>query len=156
MEKLPLGLALDLRKVVPYKTGSWRTLMPVNIMQTPPCTNSCPSGNDIRGFLRVLAEKQDYEEAWQSWLEIYQTSTDDRVIKIAANHLYNVKASRDIQLIKDAINLYSEKFGRRPLNLEQLVREGFLSSVPKDMDEKDYIYNPQTNEVRTETIWSKR
>ena len=26
MEKLPLGLALDLRKVVPYKTGSWRTL----------------------------------------------------------------------------------------------------------------------------------
>ena len=64
MEKLPLGLALDLRKVVPYKTGSWRTLMPVNIMQTPPCTHSCPAGNDIRGFLRVLAEKQDYEEAW--------------------------------------------------------------------------------------------
>ena len=64
MEKLPLGLALDLRKVVPYKTGSWRTLMPVNIMQTPPCNHSCPAGNDIRGFLRVLAEKQDYEEAW--------------------------------------------------------------------------------------------
>ncbi|MBW1956815.1 MAG: FAD-dependent oxidoreductase, partial [Deltaproteobacteria bacterium] len=33
-------------------------------MQIPPCTNSCPSSNDIRGFLRVLAEKQDYEEAW--------------------------------------------------------------------------------------------
>ncbi|MBW2248050.1 MAG: FAD-dependent oxidoreductase [Deltaproteobacteria bacterium] len=55
---------MDLRKVVPYKTGSWRTLMPVNMMQTPPCTQSCPAGNDIRGFLRVLAEKQDYEEAW--------------------------------------------------------------------------------------------
>jgi NADPH-dependent glutamate synthase beta subunit-like oxidoreductase len=64
MEKLPLGLALDLRKVVPYKTGSWRTLMPVNIMQIPPCNHGCPAGNDIRGFLRVLAEKNDYEEAW--------------------------------------------------------------------------------------------
>jgi len=64
MEKLPLGLVLDLRKIVPYKTGSWRTLMPINIMQTPPCTHSCPAGNDIRGFLRVLAEKKDYEEAW--------------------------------------------------------------------------------------------
>ena len=64
MEKLPLGLVIDLHKVVPYKTGSWRTLMPVNIMQTPPCTHSCPAGNDIRGFLRVLAEKEDYEEAW--------------------------------------------------------------------------------------------
>ncbi len=64
MDKLPLGLALDLRKVVPYETGSWRTLMPVNIMQTPPCTQGCPAGNDIRGFLRVLAERKDYEEAW--------------------------------------------------------------------------------------------
>ena len=64
MEKLPLALAYDLSKVVPYKTGSWRTLMPINIMQTPPCTHSCPSSNDIRGFLRVLAEKQDYDEAW--------------------------------------------------------------------------------------------
>ena len=64
MEKLPIGLVLDLNKVVPYKTGSWRTLMPVNIMQTPPCTHSCPAGNDIRGFLRVLADKKDYEAAW--------------------------------------------------------------------------------------------
>jgi len=64
MDKLPLGLALDLRNVVPYKTGSWRTLMPVNIMQTPPCTNACPAGNDVRGFLRTLAEKKDYEAAW--------------------------------------------------------------------------------------------
>ncbi len=64
MEKLPLGLALDLRKVVPYKTGSWRTLLPVNISQMPPCTHTCPATNDVRGFLRVLAEKNDYEEAW--------------------------------------------------------------------------------------------
>ncbi len=64
MEKLPLGLALDLRTVIPYKTGSWRTLMPVNIMQTPPCSHSCPISNDIRGFLRTLADRQDFEEAW--------------------------------------------------------------------------------------------
>jgi len=64
MEKLPLGLVLDLRKVVPYKTGSWRTLMPINITHTPPCNHACPAGNDIRGFLRVLAEKKDYEQAW--------------------------------------------------------------------------------------------
>jgi NADPH-dependent glutamate synthase beta subunit-like oxidoreductase len=64
MEKLPLGLVLDLRKVVPYKTGSWRTLMPVNLTQMPPCTHNCPADNDVRGFLRVLAEENDYEKAW--------------------------------------------------------------------------------------------
>jgi len=64
MEKLPLGLALDLRHVVPYKTGSWRTLKPLYIMQTPPCSHGCPIHNDIRGFLRALADTQDYEAAW--------------------------------------------------------------------------------------------
>ena len=98
----------------------------------------------------------DFEAAWQSWLEIHETATDERIKKIAENHLYNVKASRDIQLLKDTINLYFEKFGRRPLNLEQLVRERFLGSVPKDLDGKPYIYNPQTGEIRTETIWLKR
>ena len=98
----------------------------------------------------------DYETALQSWLEIYQSATDDRIKKIAENHLFNVRASRDIQFITEAINLYSDKFGRRPTNLEQLVREGFLSSIPKDMDEKDYLYDPQTGEIRTETIWLKR
>jgi NADPH-dependent glutamate synthase beta subunit-like oxidoreductase len=62
--KLPLGLALDLRKVEPYQTGSWRTLKPNHVMQTPPCTYSCPIGNDIRGFLRTLADTNDYTEAW--------------------------------------------------------------------------------------------
>ena len=56
-DKLPLGLALDLRTVVPYKTGSWRTMKPENIMQTPPCSHSCPASNDIRGFLRALADR---------------------------------------------------------------------------------------------------
>ncbi len=64
MGKLPLGLALDLRQVTPYKTGSWRTMKPLYIMQTPPCSHSCPINNDIRGFLRVLADHQDYETAW--------------------------------------------------------------------------------------------
>lgn len=64
MDKLPLGLAMDLRQVVPYKTGSWRTLKPLYFMQTPPCAHGCPINNDIRGFLRVLADKEDYAEAW--------------------------------------------------------------------------------------------
>ncbi|MFC2160359.1 tetratricopeptide repeat protein [Acidobacteriota bacterium] len=98
----------------------------------------------------------DYEAAWESWMKIYQTATEERVRKIAENHLYNVKSSRDIEIIKDAINQYFKKFGRRPLNLEQLVRENLLNAVPKDMDDKAYIYNPQTGEIRTETIWLKR
>jgi NADPH-dependent glutamate synthase beta subunit-like oxidoreductase len=55
---------MDLRQVVPYKTGSWRTLKPLHIMQTPPCAHGCPIHNDIRGFLRALSDNESYEEAW--------------------------------------------------------------------------------------------
>ena len=98
----------------------------------------------------------DFETAWQSWLEIYNSATDKRIKKIAANHLYNVKASRDIEILKEALDQYTGKFGRPPPHLDLLVKEGFLNNVPKDMDDKDYIYNPQTGEVRTATVWSKR
>ena len=62
MEKLPLGLALDLRKVVPYQTGSWRTMMPVNLMQTPPCTHSCPAGI-VPGIQRKSCSCHRYKTA---------------------------------------------------------------------------------------------
>ncbi len=110
----------------------------------------------VRLAANAAFKMMDYKAAYKSWQDIYQTATDERIKKIAENHLYNVWASRDIQIINEAINLYSEKFRRSPLSLEQLVQEGFLPRVPRDMDDKDYIYNPQTGEVRTTTIWSKR
>lgn len=98
----------------------------------------------------------DYEAAWQNWREIYETADDERVKKIASNHLYNIKATMDIKQIEDAIERYTEEHGRRPSELKDLVRAGILYSLPQDMDERDYLYDVETGEVRTETPWWKR
>lgn len=98
----------------------------------------------------------DFDTAWQNWHEIYQTTEDERIRKIASNHLYQVKAAMDIKTIKDAIAKFKERFNRNPTDLSQLVRAGLLTSVPKDLDGKEYLYNPQTGEAKAPTSPWKR
>lgn len=98
----------------------------------------------------------DYRKAWQSWGEVYQKTEDERIKKIASNHLYQVKSAMDLARLKKAIEKYREQYGRFPDELEQLVGAGILDSVPKDLDEKDYIYNPETGEVESSLVWWKR
>jgi tetratricopeptide (TPR) repeat protein len=98
----------------------------------------------------------DYQTAWENWREIYETTEDERIKKIASNHLYQVKSAMDIARIEEAIEKYREKFGRVPGNLDQLVRTGFLISVPKDQDDNDYIYNPETGKIEPSLTWWKR
>jgi tetratricopeptide (TPR) repeat protein len=98
----------------------------------------------------------DYEAAWQSWLEIYQTAEDERVKKIASNHLYQVKAAVDTEAIAEALVEHRNRFGRFPPDLNTLVQKGFLARLPQDLDGKDYDFDPQTGEVKAPTILWKR
>lgn len=101
-------------------------------------------------------KEMDYQTAWQSWLEIYRTSDDERIKKIASNHLYKVKSAMDIGNIEEAIGKYQKKYGHLPQNLSQLVRSGIMASVPEDLDGKQYLYDPQTGAVKSPTEWWKR
>lgn len=98
----------------------------------------------------------DYRTAWQNWLEIYQTSDDERIKKIASNHLYRVKAAADIETLSQAVNKYRDSYGQLPPDLDSLVQRGFLIRLPQDLDGKDYAYDPRTGEVAEPTIPWKR
>lgn len=98
----------------------------------------------------------DYQTAWKNWLEVYETAEEERIKKIASNHLYQVRSAMDIDRLKEAIEKYRERYGRSPDNLDQLRSTGILASVPKDLDDNDYIYNPETGEVESPLTWWKR
>ncbi len=98
----------------------------------------------------------DYRTAWEIWLEIYKTATDPQVKKTASNHLYQVKAAMDIAGLAGAVGKFQEKYGRFPSSLDQLVGAGILSSLPKDMDDKDYVYDRETGKVGAPSLWWKR
>jgi tetratricopeptide (TPR) repeat protein len=91
----------------------------------------------------------DYKTAWRNWLEIYESATDPRVIKIASNHLYRTKAAMDFETLQAAIELYKNKHGHAPNDLGQLVIDGLIPAVPQDLDGEDYLYDPETEAITT-------
>ena len=109
-----------------------------------------------RLYANAAFKAMDFQTSLQTWLEIFRTAEDERIKKIASNHIYQVKAALDIQRIKGAIEKFKERYGRNPLDLSQLVRAGFLDSLPKDLDGKEYLYDSRTGEVKPPTIPWKR
>jgi len=104
----------------------------------------------------AMFKRGDVRTSWETWLDIYKRAPDERTKRIASNHLYNIKATIDTAALKDATAKFRERFGRLPSNLEALARTGFLREVPKDLDGKDYVYDPTTGEVKTVTSPWKR
>jgi hypothetical protein len=109
-----------------------------------------------RLYANAALKVTDYKTSWETWLEVFDTATDDRVKKIASNHLYQVRAEMDVNALKESVAKFKEKYGRLPSTLDQLVQMGILPMLPKDMDEKDYVYDPATGEVRAPSVWWKR
>jgi tetratricopeptide (TPR) repeat protein len=98
----------------------------------------------------------DLKESWETWLEVYNTAQDKRAKRIAGKHLYQVKATSDTNFLKEAVRQFRERYERLPAGLEDLVRVGLVSSLPRDLDGKDYIYNPKTGEIKAPSVWWKR
>jgi len=114
-------------------------------------TMKIPGAPEFVERLRANAifRKGDLKTSWETWLDIFKRAPDERTKRIASNHLYNIKATIDAVALEDAAAKYRERFGRLPADLGTLVRTGFLREVPKDLDGKDYLYDPSTGKVRT-------
>jgi len=109
-----------------------------------------------RLYANAAYKTMDFRTSWETWLEVYRTTKDERVKKIASNHLYQVKAAVDLNALQSAISKFKEKFGQNPQDLSQLVAEGFLTAIPQDFDARNYVYDPQTGEVKSAIIPWKR
>jgi hypothetical protein len=109
-----------------------------------------------RLYANAALKVTDYKTSWDTWLEVYETAADDRVKKIASNHLYQVRAEMDVNALKEAVAGFMEKYGRPPSALDRLVATGILSALPKDLDGRDYVYDPATGDVKAPSLWWKR
>ncbi len=91
--------------------------------------------------------RNDLNRAWQMWLEIYRNATRRMEKDSAFNHLFMIKFQRDSAVLKRSIQLYKNRYGRLPYNVEQLVRAGLIREIPRDFSKHPYKYNPQTGEI---------
>jgi NADPH-dependent glutamate synthase beta subunit-like oxidoreductase len=66
----PFAITLDVGSSRANKTGSWRTERAVYVDRVPPCSNGCPAGEDVRGWLYEAEEGGPaYERAWRRIME---------------------------------------------------------------------------------------
>ncbi len=109
-----------------------------------------------RLYANASYKAMDVRAAWETWLEVFRTSTDPRVRKFASNHLYQIKADQDLGALRAALEGYKGRYGGWPSDLDALRERGFLPEVPRDMDGRDYAYDAATGKVATAVIPWKR
>ena len=117
-----------------------------------------PGAPDIVKRLYAAAgfKTMDLKTAWEMWLEVRETAADERTREIADNHLYQVKSAADIAVIRAALEQFRKRYGRLPVELAELERVRLLPSLPRDLDGRDYRYDPRNGEVTPASIWWKR
>lgn len=109
-----------------------------------------------RLYANAAFRTMDFKTAWDMWQEVYMTAPDEQIKKIASNHLYQIKATVDLTAVRAALAKFKEDRRRYPAELAELVQAGLIPFIPKDFDGKDYLYDPQTGEIKTSVIPWKR
>ena len=55
---------------------SQSTLLPRYVGKRPPCTDTCPSAEDIRGYLTYIAQAEEYGRTFEQSMEDNATVTE--------------------------------------------------------------------------------
>src|SRR5665811_774808 len=79
--------------------GEGSHLRPIYKQKTPPCSNACPAGNDIRGFLTTVSQtemfKREYDESFvQAWRLLTETNPLPSIIGRVCPHFCETDCNR--------------------------------------------------------------
>ena len=100
-----------------------------------------------RALASMKFKSGDRVAALALWSEIYETAETPSIKQTAYQHVHDLRVLIDVDTIRNAIREYQHAAGRPPLNLEQLVSNGYLKQVPVDPDGNAYSYDPRTGYV---------
>ncbi len=90
----------------------------------------------------------EIEIARSLWRRQYEQSTRADVRDNARNHLASIQMDEDKWLLEFLVEKLRRSTGRFPPSLADLVRSGYLKSVPADPSGVPYVYDPSDGTVR--------
>ncbi len=101
-----------------------------------------------RLYAEMYNRAGDKRTSLREWHEIYRGSIDPYVRNVAWNHVHDLKVDVDLADLNDAVVRFRVKERRPPRALQDLVASGVLSALPRDPEERDYLYDRRSGEVR--------
>jgi tetratricopeptide (TPR) repeat protein len=84
--------------------------------------------------------KDNLEEAYVLWQEIYNNARSELETNAAIHHLYQIKFEIDKKFLDEKLNRYRKRYGQYPMELSELLRVGAIKSIPVDFNGDGYIY----------------
>lgn len=98
---------------------------------------------------RLYVSAREPQVAIDFLARMYEQTSDENVKSVLERRLKEVVVERDLQLLEGAISRYRERHRRPPERLEDLVGPGLLRSLPREPFGGRYLYDPQTQTVRS-------
>jgi len=98
---------------------------------------------------RLYVSAREPQVAIDFLAQMYEQTSDENIKRILEQRLKEVVVERDLQLLEEAISRYRERYKRAPDRLEDLVSPGLLRSLPREPFGGRYLYDPQTQTVRS-------
>ena len=117
--------------------------------------NSPPFIKRMRAHMTYMSDNLD--DAYNLWVDIYKNAKEKIEKDSAISHLSQIKYEKDKSFLEKIINLYKQKYGRYPMNLNELKRKELIREVPKDFRGNQYLYDNKTGKIKPKRIfkWKK-
>jgi tetratricopeptide (TPR) repeat protein len=98
---------------------------------------------------RLYISAREPQVAIDFLVRMYEQTSDENVKRVLERRLKEVMVERDLQLLEEAISRYRKLYTRAPEGLEDLVGPGLLRALPREPFGGRYLYDPQTQAVRS-------
>ena len=104
-----------------------------------------------RLVVRLYAEAGSVDLALDWLIPLWRDAEDVHIKGALDARLKELTLTRDLQRLQAAVARYRKKYGSPPRQLQDLVRHGFLSSIPPEPFGGAYLLDPHTGIVASTT-----
>ncbi|UCD86024.1 MAG: hypothetical protein JSU92_07470 [Deltaproteobacteria bacterium] len=100
---------------------------------------------------RLYSEAKDPMAGIEFLTEILEVIDVEMWRNFVGNRIKLLMIERDLIYLEKAIKDFSQREGRRPRDLRELVMSGMIKRIPPEPFEGRYLYDPGTGEVKSST-----
>ncbi len=103
---------------------------------------------DAHPFMKIMAAQMaahagDFATARMLWSATYETSHEENIRQNAVEHLRSLRVDEDVTRLEAAVSDFSERTGRRPASMAELVVGEHLPGILVDPDGNPYVLSPK-------------
>lgn len=101
---------------------------------------------------RLYVSAKAPQNAVELMASLYEQAADGEVRQVLEQRLKEAVVERDLQVLEEGIRRYRDRFSNQPDQLEDLVVQGVLNTLPHDPFGGRYLYDPYTQVVSSSSV----